>query len=153
MKSCGEREEKISLISVFIRHSIGPNEKFGMGSIGPQFGDSPVMLKQRSLDGLSAEMNVQQIGVIKIDIEGSELGVLQGAGILGSERPPVILFEFADWAEARISGQQPGDVQAVLLSWVPLVLAHRSKPNARRDRCRGASRYRHDTGATGAGEH
>jgi FkbM family methyltransferase len=94
-----------------------PNEKFGMGSIGPQFGVSPIMLKQRSLDGLAAEMVVQQIDVIKIDVEGSELGVLQGAvRILSSERPPVILFEFADWAETRISDQQPGDAQAFLLA-------------------------------------
>jgi hypothetical protein len=28
----------------------------------------------------------------------------------------VILFEFADWAETRIPGQQPGDAQAVLLA-------------------------------------
>ena len=88
-----------------------------MGSIGPQFGVSPIMLKQRSLDSLAAEMDVQQIDVIKIDVEGAELGVLQGAArIIGSKRPPVILFEFADWAEARISGQQPGDAQAVLLA-------------------------------------
>jgi len=94
-----------------------PNEKFGMGSIGPQFGVSPIMLKQRSLDGLAAEMDVQQIDVMKIDVEGAELGVLQGAArILGSKRPPVILFEFADWAETRIPGQQPGDAQAVLLA-------------------------------------
>jgi hypothetical protein len=88
-----------------------------MGSIGPQFGVSPIMLKQRSLDGLAAELEIHQIDVIKIDVEGAELGVLQGAaGILGSKQPPVIVFEFADWAETRISGQQPGDAQAFLLT-------------------------------------
>ena len=62
-----------------------------MGSIGPQFGVSPTMLKQRSLNSLAAEIGIQQIDVIKIDVEGAELGVLQGAaGIIGSKRPPVI---------------------------------------------------------------
>jgi len=75
------------------------------------------MLRQRALDSLAAEMEVQQIDVIKIDVEGAELGVPQGAArILSSKRPPVILFEFADWAEARISGQRPGDAQAALLA-------------------------------------
>src|SRR5262249_20970983 len=68
-----------------------PDEKFGMGSIGPQFGVSPIMLRQRTLDGLAAEMEVNQIDVIKIDVEGAELGVLQGAArSLSAKRPPAI---------------------------------------------------------------
>jgi hypothetical protein len=42
--------------------------------------------------------------------------VLQGTRLLTSERPPVIIFEFADWAEARIPGQQAGDSQALTVS-------------------------------------
>ena len=45
------------------------------------------------------------------------MGVLRGAQrVLTSERPPTIVFEFADWAEARIPGQEPGDAQALLLA-------------------------------------
>ena len=88
-----------------------------MGSLGPQFGASPITLKQRSLDVLLTEMGIHQVAVIKIDVEGAEIGVLRGAQrLLASERPPVIVFEFADWAEERILGQQPGDAQALLLS-------------------------------------
>jgi hypothetical protein len=55
------------------------------------------------------------IDIIKIDVEGAELDVLKGAiGIISSDRPPVIVFEFADWAEERIVGQKPGDAQSFL---------------------------------------
>src|SRR5262249_42858830 len=94
-----------------------PEDQFGMGSLGPQFHNAPIMLEQRSLDAMLAEMDIHRVDVIKIDVEGAELGVLQGAQrLLASERPPAIVFEFADWAEARIPGQQPGDAQAALLA-------------------------------------
>jgi len=94
-----------------------PKEKFGMGSVGPQFGAAPIMVKQRTLDTLLVEMNIDQVDVVKIDVEGAELGVLRGAQhLLASKKPPVVIFEFADWAEARIPGQQPGDAQGTLFS-------------------------------------
>jgi hypothetical protein len=62
-------------------------------------------------------MDIHRVDVLKIDVEGAELGVLRGANrLMTSERPPTIIFEFADWAEARIPGQQPGDAQAFLLT-------------------------------------
>jgi FkbM family methyltransferase len=94
-----------------------PYDKFGMGSLGPQFGTVPIMLRQRSLDSLLTELDIEQIDVMKIDVEGAELGVLRGAQqLLHAERPPVVILEFADWAEARMQGQQPGDAQRMLLS-------------------------------------
>ena len=54
---------------------------------------------------------------MKLDVEGSELGVLQGLKRrLTGSRPPKILFEFCDWAEERIAGQVPGAAQAFLHS-------------------------------------
>jgi FkbM family methyltransferase len=94
-----------------------PNDRFGMGSLGPQFGADPIMLTQSSLDALVEKWSLAEIDVIKIDVEGAELGVLQGAQrLLASKRPPVIVFEFADWAEGRIPGQQAGDSQAALFA-------------------------------------
>jgi len=94
-----------------------PDDKFGMGSLGPQFCNVPIMLQQQSLDNMLTRMDIHQVDVIKIDVEGAEVGVLRGAQrLLASERPPTVVFEFADWAEARIPGQQPGDAQAFLLA-------------------------------------
>jgi FkbM family methyltransferase len=94
-----------------------PDESFGMGSVGPQFGADPVYLRQARLDQLLAEAGITVVDVIKIDVEGAELSVLRGATrILCSNHPPVIVFEFADWAEGRLLGQHPGDAQGFLIS-------------------------------------
>ena len=88
-----------------------------MGSIGPQFDAEPMILKQRTLDDVLDERGIDDIDVAKLDIEGAELGALQGLKrrLIGA-KPPVIVFEFNDWAESRIAGQSAGDAQAFLLS-------------------------------------
>jgi FkbM family methyltransferase len=93
-----------------------PASKFGMGSIGPQFGASPTKLPQRPLDQVLDELAIDDIDVVKLDIEGAELGAMQGLSRrLTSLRPPVIVFEFADWAETRIAEQAAGSAQEFLL--------------------------------------
>lgn len=94
-----------------------PEDQFGMGSLGPQFNVEPIRLEQRSLDAVLDGRDIQQVDVIKIDVEGGELGVLRGSlRLLAAKRPPSIVFEFSDWAEARIFDQQPGDAQSFLLA-------------------------------------
>jgi FkbM family methyltransferase len=94
-----------------------PVAKFGMGSIGPQFDASPVKLTQRPLDDILDELAIDNVDVIKLDIEGAELGALQGLSRrLTSPHPPAIVFEFIDWAETRIDGQAAGSAQQFLLS-------------------------------------
>jgi Methyltransferase FkbM domain len=90
-----------------------PAEKFGMGSIGPQFGAEPLTVTQRPLD----ELSIDDVDVMKLDIEGAEFGALQGLRRrLRSPRPPTLVFEFIDWAETRIAGQAAGSAQQFLLS-------------------------------------
>jgi FkbM family methyltransferase len=94
-----------------------PAAKFGMGSVGPQFGAPPVKLTQRLLDEVLDELSIDDIDVVKLDIEGAEFGALQGLRRrLRSPRPPAIVFEFIDWAETRIAGQEAGGAQQFLLS-------------------------------------
>jgi FkbM family methyltransferase len=94
-----------------------PAHKFGMGSVGPQFGGPPIVLKQRALDDVLDELGIAHVDVMKLDIEGAEFGALRGLmRRLTNARPPAIVFEFVDWAEARIPGQSPGEAQAFLIS-------------------------------------
>ena len=100
-----------------VRFYTAPLSKFGMGSVGPQFDLPPVLLRQVALDELLDEIGVGHVDVMKLDVEGSELGVLQGlTRRLTGSRSPKILFEFSDWAEKRIEGQVPGAAQAFLHS-------------------------------------
>jgi FkbM family methyltransferase len=100
-----------------VRFYTAPPDRFGMGSVGPQFDRPPMLLRQVALDELLDDMGIDNVDVIKLDVEGSELGVLQGlTRRLTASRSPKILFEFCDWAEERIEGQQPGAAQAFLHS-------------------------------------
>jgi FkbM family methyltransferase len=94
-----------------------PAAKFGMGSIGPQFDVEPVTLTQRPLDDVLDELSIDEVDIMKLDIEGAEFGALQGlTRRLRSSRPPALVFEFIDWAETRIAGQLAGSAQQFLLS-------------------------------------
>ena len=87
------------------------------GPLVPQFGAEPVILAQRPLDAILDELAIERVDVVKLDIEGAEVGALQGLiRRLTSGGPPVIVFEFADWAETRIAGQTAGSAQEFLFS-------------------------------------
>lgn len=93
-----------------------PGDKFGMGSIGPQFSANAVRLPQTTISDLLVSLGVLKVDVMKLDIEGAEFKALQGAReVLCSAHPPVVIFEFMDWAEARIAGQAAGDAQRLLM--------------------------------------
>lgn len=94
-----------------------PADHFGMGSIGPQFSNSGEQLTQRPLDDVLDELLIDRVHVVKLDIEGAEARALRGLSRrISGEHPPAVIFEFSDWAEARITGQQPGDAQRFLCS-------------------------------------
>ena len=100
-----------------VRFYRAPAASFGMGSIGKQFDEPALALRQRALDDVLDELAIEDVDVVKLDVEGAELGALRGLERrCQGEQPPTIIFEFSDWAEARIPGQSPGDAQAFLLS-------------------------------------
>jgi FkbM family methyltransferase len=90
-----------------------PADHFGMGSLAPQFHANPGGVPARTLDRLLAETGLDRADVLKVDVEGFEAEVFRGAKrLLTGPRPPVVLFEFCDWAEAR--GGKLGAAQQVL---------------------------------------
>lgn len=91
-----------------------PKEHFGMGSISRQFHDNPVLVRTRMLDTIIQEEQIRKVSVIKVDVEGHEAAVFKGSRhLLTSDRAPIVIFEFCDWAEAR-AGISPGKAQNIL---------------------------------------
>src|SRR5262249_6764293 len=93
-----------------------PYEKFGMGSLGAQFKGESTEVPAQTLDDVLKEHQISRVDVLKVDVEGFELAVFRGARrLLANHRPPLILFEFCDWAEARMPTAQAGDAQQFLM--------------------------------------
>jgi FkbM family methyltransferase len=92
-----------------------PSDHFGMGSRAPQFQAEPALLPGRSLDSILSELKIENVDVLKIDVEGFEADVLAGArNLLMGQNPPLIVFEFLDWAEQRVAHRHVGAAQDLL---------------------------------------
>lgn len=92
-----------------------PDEHFGMGALAPQFGTTDIEVEADTIDHLLASLGIRHVDLVKMDIEGFEAAALTGArDLLTGDRPPTLVFEFADWAERR-AGTSPGAAQRVLL--------------------------------------
>ncbi|MGH9878810.1 MAG: FkbM family methyltransferase [Nitrososphaerales archaeon] len=95
-----------------------PVDQFGMGSLGAQFDANPIPVLTHTLDYILSEQMIEQVDVIKVDVEGFEAAVFQGAEkILTGNKPPIVVFEFCDWAEGRVPGGQRGAAQKALKDW------------------------------------
>jgi FkbM family methyltransferase len=94
-----------------------PSDHFGMGSSAPQFHVSPIEIAAMSLDRILRENNVSEVAVVKVDVEGFEAHVFQGAMELlhSPHRRPRIVFEFCDWAEERAFPGKRGWAQEILM--------------------------------------
>lgn len=91
-----------------------PDEQFGMGSLVPRFHDKPIGVTVETLDSLLTKSDIDRVAVLKVDVEGAEAAVFTGAKrLLESASPPLIVFEFCDWAEQG-AGTKPGDSQRLL---------------------------------------
>ena len=87
-----------------------------MGSLSAQFDASPVEVAAKTLDEVLEETGTDHVDLIKVDVEGFEVCVFKGAqNLLKGARPPLVLFEFCDWAEARVPKARIGDAQRLLL--------------------------------------
>jgi FkbM family methyltransferase len=93
-------------------------DRFGKGSLGAHYHADRVSVPTRTLDNILSEQGISRIDLIKIDVEGSEALVLHGAeSLLTGDQPPVIVFEFCDWAEESVLSGQVGCAQRLLRDW------------------------------------
>jgi FkbM family methyltransferase len=118
--------ENIELLSLAVTNSDhnsvdfyeAPTEKFGMGSISPQFQSTPIRVKTITIDSILNDQELAKVSFIKVDVEGYEAEVFEGAsGLFNSPNPPMVLFEFCDWAEARKPKGKIGDSQRTLMDF------------------------------------
>ena len=56
-----------------------PADHFGMGALAAQFHAEPIHVPARTLDHILADEEVAKVDLIKIDVEGFEAAVFQGA--------------------------------------------------------------------------
>jgi FkbM family methyltransferase len=92
-----------------------PEQKFGKGSLSPNYTDKVTKVRTIRLDTLLDELQIKQVDIIKIDVEGYEFQVFQGAEkLLSGENAPDLLFEFEYWAE-EAAGIPIGSAQQLLL--------------------------------------
>jgi FkbM family methyltransferase len=92
-----------------------PEEKFGKGSLSAVYTNDPEYVSTITLDTLKNNYNLGNVDYIKIDVEGYEHSVFQGGkNLLSLNNAPIIIFEFADWAENMANNTKPGDAQRLL---------------------------------------
>jgi FkbM family methyltransferase len=90
-------------------------DQFGKSSLSNLFGAEGITVRNSSLSRMVDEARLQDISLIKIDVEGFESQVFEsGTDLLSSARAPDIVFEFCDWAEQG-AGTEVGRAQQVLL--------------------------------------
>jgi FkbM family methyltransferase len=95
-----------------------PPDHFGMGSLAPQFNALPTIVPGRTLDCILVEEELTHVDLLKVDVEGFEASVFKGAKVLlTGTRPPIVLFEFSDWAEQRALNIEVGEAQQILNDW------------------------------------
>ncbi len=85
----------------------------GWHSLSISYGENDQMVKTVSVDDFVESEKIQGIGLIKIDVEGAELGVLKGAKYTLSQFHPVILIEF-NKPRTELAGYKLNDLYLLL---------------------------------------
>jgi len=118
---CNIKENRVALADVSGQGSLLLNEgeEDGLNSLKSRSHRSANVIGEESvsiitLDSYCEQQNVHQVDLIKLDVEGAELRVLEGAVILlSSKHPPLILFEYPG-PRARDFGYKGEDIFAFL---------------------------------------
>lgn len=88
----------------------------GKSSFAPVFAKDSQEVRTISLDKFCEEKAIEKIDFMKVDVEGFEVSVFQGAqNMLDAKKIKQIYFEFVDWAEKN-AGFEVGAAQHVILN-------------------------------------
>jgi FkbM family methyltransferase len=97
-----------------------PEEKFGKGSLAPVYTSNSESVLSKRLDKFFEEQNLQP-DYMKVDVEGFESFVFKSLSNYianNNNKKPVVIFEFADWAEENaLSREAIGEAQEVISSY------------------------------------
>lgn len=96
-----------------------PEEQYGKGmlAIDKRYNQQE-LVTTITLDELRHKHKLTKVDFIKVDIEGFEYFAFNGgAELLKLQDAPDLLFEFIATSEKGVSGLEPGDAQAKLLSF------------------------------------
>ena len=85
------------------------NSAYGGFADGARSREASVQVEAATVDDLVAEMGWNRVDFIKIDVEGAERRVLQGAKVTLQESNPVLLMEFNAWALLAYGSTDPLD--------------------------------------------
>ena len=92
-----------------------PAHSFGMSGLGNLAGSTTHRVLARTVDEIVSAAGCERVAAMKVDVEGFEVLVFKGArGLIERRELNFIVFEFLDWAEARVPGGKPGDAQRYL---------------------------------------
>ncbi len=103
--------------------------KVGSSSFHSLHSKDYVELITKTLDRQLEELGIDKADVMKIDTEGSEALIFQGASNLFKKSKPVVLFEFNEFYEKAVEGLQSGDAQQLLLNEGYQIFNFDSYPN------------------------
>lgn len=90
--------ERVATLDFFL----GNDLNFGANSLAPNVFNSnrAIKVSTRPLDDYLQEQGVEQVDLVKIDVEGAELAVLQGSrALLSGRHRPFIIAEFNEEAQ------------------------------------------------------
>jgi FkbM family methyltransferase len=97
-------------------HFFCPTDQFGKGSFTNTYSADSQIVITKTLDLIvSTYVSPGVVSFIKIDVEGYEATVLNGAKDALRISMPEILFEFGGWTEESAQGHAAGDAQRLLL--------------------------------------
>ena len=122
--ACGAKDES-ARIQFVSRFSAGSHFSVEGSLAGVETsGDQAVEVSVRTLDSIARQLQLPRVDLIKIDVEGFELDVLEGASDVLKKWQPITQIEFNSWTFMSHRRLLPQDVIEKISATFPYVYVH-----------------------------